>query len=251
MIVADVLHDEPIAGDNFFIECGDTLIETTICDIVEDGIVIQLDESATTTLEGFLSTFKNKATERMQTHAGNVAMESLGYIFGIVASSTQGWSLITNALRDEDKLKLQRAIDQLKTDPNWIDNSALKAGMRDGISDSRSNNSNLDELIRLKFSKIANSMKFLNIRESTEISEAEYQGRKVTLGKPFLTPDGPKKRSVYVKNPKGNVVKVNFGDKKMKIKKSNPTRRKSFRARHNCANPGPRHKARYWSCKAW
>lgn len=80
---------------------------------------------------------------------------------------------------------------------------------------------------------------------------AEYQGRKVQLGKPFRTPDGPKKRSVYVKNDKGNVVKVNFGDPNMKIKKSDPGRRKNFRARHNCDNPGPRWKARYWSCKAW
>jgi|TARA_B100001094_G_C17774252_1_gene596562 hypothetical protein len=80
---------------------------------------------------------------------------------------------------------------------------------------------------------------------------AEYQGRKVKLGKPFRTPDGPKKSSVYVKNDKGNVVKVNFGDPNMSIKKDNPNRRKSFRARHNCANPGPRWKARYWSCRAW
>jgi len=87
--------------------------------------------------------------------------------------------------------------------------------------------------------------------ESEELDEAEYQGRKVSLGKPFLTPDGPKKRSVYVKKPDGKVVKVNFGDKKMKIKKSNPARRKSFRARHRCENPGPRWKARYWSCRAW
>lgn len=84
-----------------------------------------------------------------------------------------------------------------------------------------------------------------------KLEEAEYRGRKVRLGKPFLTPGGPKKRSVYVKNAKGNVVKVNFGDPNMKIKKSNPKRRKSFRARHNCSNPGPRWKARYWSCKAW
>ena len=86
---------------------------------------------------------------------------------------------------------------------------------------------------------------------SEKLDEAEYQGRKVSLGKPFLTPDGPKKRAVYVKNPKGNVVKVNFGQKGVKIKKSNPKRRKSFRARHNCSNPGPRHRARYWSCKLW
>jgi len=82
--------------------------------------------------------------------------------------------------------------------------------------------------------------------------EAEYQGRKVKLGKPFLTPGGPKKRSVYVKNEGGNIVKVNFGDPNMTIKKNIPARRKSFRARHHCdTNPGPRTKARYWSCKAW
>lgn len=80
---------------------------------------------------------------------------------------------------------------------------------------------------------------------------AEYQGKKVQLNKPFRTPKGPKKFSVYVKNEKGNVVKVNFGDPNMKIKKNIPERRKSFRARHNCDNPGPKWKARYWSCKAW
>jgi len=84
-----------------------------------------------------------------------------------------------------------------------------------------------------------------------KIEEAEYQGRKVNLGKPFYTPGGPRKRAVYVKNEKGNVVKVGFGEPGMKIKKNNPARRKSFRARHNCENPGPRWKARYWSCRAW
>jgi hypothetical protein len=72
-----------------------------------------------------------------------------------------------------------------------------------------------------------------------------------TLNKPFLTPNGPKKRAVYVKNDSGNVVKVNFGDPHMEIKRDNPERRKSYRARHNCDNPGPKHKANYWSCKFW
>lgn len=81
--------------------------------------------------------------------------------------------------------------------------------------------------------------------------EAEHSGRKVKLGKPFLTPGGPKKRAVYVRNENGNTVKVNFGDPNMRIKKNIPARRRSFRARHNCDNPGPRTKARYWSCKAW
>jgi hypothetical protein len=88
--------------------------------------------------------------------------------------------------------------------------------------------------------------------EVDELQEAEKGGRTVKLGKPFLTPGGPKKRAVYVKHPStGNVVKVSFGDPNMTIKKNIPARRKSFRARHNCENPGPRHKARYWSCKAW
>ena len=87
--------------------------------------------------------------------------------------------------------------------------------------------------------------------EDGKVIAAEKSGRKVTLNKPFRTPDGPKKFSVYVKNDKGNVVKVNFGDPNMKIKKNIPERRKSFRARHNCDNPGPKYKARYWACKSW
>ena len=83
-----------------------------------------------------------------------------------------------------------------------------------------------------------------------DIDEAKYQGREVPLGKPMA--GDVKKSKVYVRDPStGNVKKVNFGDPNMKIKKSNPARRKSFRARHNCANPGPRTKARYWSCRAW
>ena len=89
------------------------------------------------------------------------------------------------------------------------------------------------------------------LEEQEELEEAEYQGRKVTLNKPFLTPDGPKKRSVYVKNDKGNIVKVNFGQKGVAIKKHLPKHRKSYRARHGCSNPGPKWKANYWSCKAW
>jgi hypothetical protein len=96
-----------------------------------------------------------------------------------------------------------------------------------------------------------------NLKEG--INEAEYQGRKVKLNKP--TRGDVKKFKVYVKNPKGNVVKVNFGhggtsakkagEKTMQIQKDIPSRKKAFRARHNCDTPGPRHMARYWSCKAW
>jgi hypothetical protein len=86
--------------------------------------------------------------------------------------------------------------------------------------------------------------------DDQDLDEAEYQGRKVELNKPMA--GDVKKSKVYVKDPStGNVKKVNFGDKTMRIKKSNPARRKSFRARHNCDNPGPKTKARYWSCRAW
>jgi hypothetical protein len=92
--------------------------------------------------------------------------------------------------------------------------------------------------------------------EHNSLTEAEYQGRKVQLGK--IMQGDIKKFKVYVKNDKGKVVKVNFGfggksakGKRMTIKKNNPERRKSFRARHNCDNPGPRWKPRYWACRTW
>ena len=95
----------------------------------------------------------------------------------------------------------------------------------------------------------------IEVEKQDDLNEAEYQGRKVKLGK--IMQGDTKKFKVYVKNPKGNVVKVNFGhkgkggEKTMRIRKDNPKARKSFRARHNCDNPGPRHKARYWSCRKW
>jgi hypothetical protein len=80
---------------------------------------------------------------------------------------------------------------------------------------------------------------------------ASSKKKTVKLNKPFRTPGGPKKFSVYVKNEKGNVVKVNFGDPNLSIKRDQPSRRKNFRARHHCENPGPKTKAKYWSCKMW
>lgn len=92
--------------------------------------------------------------------------------------------------------------------------------------------------------------------EMTTITEAEYRGRKVQLNK--IMQGDVKKFKVYTKNDKGNVVKVNFGfggksahGKRMVIKKNNPERRKSFRARHHCETPGPKWKPRYWACRTW
>ncbi len=86
--------------------------------------------------------------------------------------------------------------------------------------------------------------------EENDIDEATYQGREVTLNKPM--PGDVKKSKVFVDpDGDGKAKKVNFGDKNLSIKKHIPARRKSFRARHNCDDPGPKDKARYWSCKAW
>ena len=110
-----------------------------------------------------------------------------------------------------------------------------------------------------QYGDLVHELAYDSLHEGT-MDEAKYQGREVPLGKPMA--GDVKKSKVYVRDPAtGNIKKVNFGhggtsakragQKTMKIKKSNPARRKSFRARHNCDNPGPRTKARYWSCRAW
>jgi len=114
------------------------------------------------------------------------------------------------------------------------------------------NNDN-DELI---YEDIYGSVEETDFEANDLLSEAEYKGRKVQLGK--IMQGDVKKFKVFVKNDKGKVVKVNFGfggksakGKRMTIKKNNPERRRSFRARHNCDNPGPRWKPRYWACRTW
>jgi len=110
-------------------------------------------------------------------------------------------------------------------------------------------------------SKITNAVQMLKNVADYMMSEKEIDEPKMAtasdknkgkkLNKPFRTPSGPKKFSVYVKNENGNVVKVNFGYPNMRIKDNIPGRRKNFRARHNCDNPGSKTKARYWSCRQW
>lgn len=91
-----------------------------------------------------------------------------------------------------------------------------------------------------------------NLYDNLELVEAEYQGQTVTLDDPIRTSENPKKKfKVYTRGPSGDVVMVRFGDPNLSIKRDNPNRRKSFRARHRCDNPGPKWKARYWSCYQW
>lgn len=159
----DTLQDEPEVGDIVEMEFGGVLIETTISDILEDGVAVYIDAPA-----------------------------------------------LRLILEEKEQL---------------------------------------NEMMRMGADTDASASGTIVREKDEDLDEAEYQGRKVPLGKPMA--GDVKKSKVYVRKPNGKVVKVNFGDKKMKIKKSNPKRRKSFRARHNCQNPGPRWKARYWSCRAW
>jgi len=101
--------------------------------------------------------------------------------------------------------------------------------------------------------QVKGSQVYLNVsyKPEEDLFAAEHNGKKVQLNKPFRTPGGPKKFAVYTKNGSGKVVIVRFGDPNMKIKRDDPARRKSFRARHHCENPGPKWKAQYWACQTW
>ncbi len=126
-------------------------------------------------------------------------------------------------------------------DKDYPDKKAWKAAQKEDVDE-------YDVVNEQDYEEFKEYMTQIN-ESPDELTEAEYRGRKVKLNKPMRGDIA--KFKVYVKNPKGNVVKVNFGSKGMRIKKSNPARRRSFRARHNCDSPGPRHKARYWSCRKW
>ena len=146
-------------------------------------------------------------------------------------------------------IELHRQLDQLESDDFVEDLELLynKIGINDFVVEVSDNDSMEETYDGDSFFEAYGDMWY---KEDEALDEAEYQGRKVPLGKPMQ--GDVKKFKVYVKDPKtGNIKKVNFGDPNMRIKKSNPARRRSFRARHNCANPGPRTKARYWSCRKW
>lgn len=159
--------------------------------------------------------------------------------------------------------KITKAVDYLDTVRDYMKG---KEGQHTSPSGAKTNMDPKDDDYEINYGKAGLAGKFLEetyegdefyeaygelwFNEDEQLDEAEYHGRKVPLGKPMR--GDVKKFKVYVKDPNtGNIKKVNFGDPNMRIKKSNPARRKSFRARHNCANPGPRTKARYWSCRKW
>ena len=146
-------------------------------------------------------------------------------------------------------VELHRQLDQLESDDLAEDLELLynKLGTKDFVIEVSDNDPDEETYEGDDFFEAYGDMWY---NEDENLDEAEYRGRKVKLGKPMQ--GDVKKFKVYVRDPKTkNIKKVNFGDPNMKIKKSNPARRRSFRARHNCDNPGPRTKARYWSCRKW
>ena len=217
----------PEIGDEFGISFSpDFEISTHVVEVLEDGIVVELDDTALEMLtnEG-VRFFEGELVEGKDKGTGGRACWKGYRRVGANDCKKMG--------EDLDESGLQYSIGVDKHGKDYMTKAAKL--MRDGGSQ--------EELGRLR-DKESKAYK-----EDADVDEAKYQGREVQMGKKMA--GDVKKSKVYVKNPQGNVVKVNFGDKKMRIKKSNPARRKSFRARHNCANPGPRHKARYWSCRSW
>ena len=291
--------ESPVVGDTFAINIREEcLIESHIVDVVEDGVVIEGDDRLFALLEEYGYTIETirrygavgsspgmgytmgEAEEAAGTDPTSTKKEhdqgykdaSQGidknpygpntpagnaYQAGQAAYKRHfGESQELNLIRSRAGLA-ETAPYQPETDPNHNDPLAAKAAddaavgpmEEDGVDPVNAQGQDAEDLQGQATSSI-----------SATVDEAEYQGRKVPLGKPMR--GDSKKFKVYVKDPKtGNVKKVNFGhggtsakragQKTMSIKKSNPARRRSFRARHNCANPGSRLKARYWSCRAW
>ena len=250
-------------GDAFGISFSEDFeIGTEIVGFLEDGIVVELDDHALEMLtnegleflEGELVEDKQKGVDGKACWKGYKRM----------GTKQKGGKTVDNCVKMEDHGpenpdadvnygEYDREGDMAKDDLRTIDDAAEELYSILQADD------NLPEWVQSKITKAVDYidtardyMKAQNYEEGVaedDVDEAKYQGREVPLGKKMA--GDVKKSKVYVRKPNGNIVKVNFGDKKMRIKKSNPARRKSFRARHNCANPGPRHKARYWSCRSW
>jgi len=214
-----------LAGDNESIFLYDTVdlelsedfvIETGVVGFTDDGIILEADDETMEFLE-----------------LNNIITEEINIIETEDAQKPDLYTPYEDDLAD---------IMRLTENPNPGDfNQAVASPM--GSINKNDEERVADDNVTGKDPEVVSEA------DDEEVNEAEYQGRKVTLNKPMQ--GDTKKSKVYVKNAKGNVVKVNFGQKGMSIKKGNPGARKSFRARHNCKNPGPKWKARYWSCRAW
>ena len=239
--------ESPMQGDHFAINIREEcLIESYVIDVVDDGVVIAGDDRLFELLEEY-----GYQLETVPRYGAVGSSPGQGYTMGeddindindaCSDDSDQELALIRSRAGLAETAPYQPETDADHNDPlaaKAADDAAVGAMEEDGVDPVNAQGQDAEDLHGQATSSVAGA-----------VDEAEYQGRKVQLGKKMA--GDVKKSKVYVKGPKGNVVKVNFGDPNMRIKKSNPARRKSFRARHNCDNPGPRWKARYWSCRSW
>ena len=257
----------------------DFVIETGIVGFTEDGIILEADEKTLEFLEINDVLIESEEVEEsgLQAYLGNKKYGKEGMdALRKAGREHAGKEKMANIRAKYDKLDEEDSEDELSEIKRL---SAInEEGSSDGVYNAVVNRilrQHLDVLqkfgpkaVMTAVDDLAHDLDNLDEIGSSDVSiwtkqviqdleagmyshlhEAEYQGRNVPLGKPMQ--GDVAKSKVYVKKPNGKVVKVNFGDKNMTIKKNNPARRKSFRARHNCDNPGPRWKARYWSCRAW
>jgi len=271
--------DEPATGDDFAINLREEcLIETYIVDTVEDGVVLQADEQMMSLLEqygligeriGRYGAVGSNAAQgysigeqdmSAQDHQKEIENDLVGEHGGGIGPRQHWQDLMKEEPVEEDfmgrMLELAgveatvKETAPIEPETDAAHNNPLAAKAADlapvGADASAGRTATIDEDGVDPVNAAGEDAEEL---QGNMTAEAKYQGREVKLGKPMA--GDVKKSKVYVRGPKGNVVKVNFGDPNMRIKKSNPARRKSFRARHNCDNPGPRWKARYWSCRAW
>jgi hypothetical protein len=245
-----------VSGDGFIIETGeDEGVETYIIESWNDSVLIAADRTTLDILEelGLLGEAAPAtpvagqpaaAKPRMDPNDPNAPIDTLWQKYNQIRGALQSYQSLTGT-QPGDKQTYgsidagsQAMIDQMKADMATAEKQLIAKGYT-------------KQQLDATFQKAPAASQDLSktYKWDDQVQEAEYQGRKVPLGKPMA--GDVKKSKVYVKKPNGNIVKVNFGDKKLSIKKHIPGRRKSFRARHNCDNPGPRWKARYWSCRAW
>lgn len=221
----------PVVGDDIGIEIdADQLVESYILEVLEDGVVLDANDSVMEALDrnGLL-------TEEIRRYGAVGSSPGMGHAMG---EQDPGPGDHLDAI-ENNKTTAQ-------TDEGYINRMLELAGCQRRMEEDQDAEvlakKELDDVITAPMPGVH--------EDELDMDEAKYQGREVPLGKPMQ--GDVKKFKVYVRDPKtGNIKKVNFGDKTMRIKKSDPARRKSFRARHNCDNPGPRTKARYWSCRKW
>ena len=258
----------PADGDVFAFEFeDDTLVETYIIEVADNCILLDATPEIISVLEEWA------ALEDTDEGDSNVILETMGYgglvgeedeqlneflpaLASMAAGFISGVGLSNN---DDDNVEEGNIEDMEKN----IASAAVKPIPMEEGEMKRAMHADAERMSLKQFVDKYGDEEW--IREfynniMGDLDEAKYQGREVQLNKPMA--GDVKKSKVYVRDPAtGNIKKVNFGhggktakrlgQKTMKIKKSNPARRKSFRARHNCANPGPKTKARYWSCRAW